>query len=403
MMFEILCIAFIGIFAGIITGLIPGVHINLVSILLVSLSVMLYPLLSPIAIGVFIISMGVTHTFLDVIPSVYLGAPDADQALSALPGHRLLLEGKGFEAVKLATIGSLVCLILTVLLIPLLVLILSFLYSSVANYIGYILLSVVLFMILKEGNLRNILLSTFIFMLSGILGIIVLSIYNLNQPLFPMLSGLFGISTLLISLLENSVIPIQSFKESIVIKPIILIRAFLAGTISGILTGIFPGLGSAQAGILGSEISGDIGDYGFIVLIGGINTVNFIFSLATFFVLGKARNGAVVSLMDIVGSISLNELIFYLSIVLIVGGIAAYLALYLSRFFSSFIMKLNYRFLCIFIIFLILVMTIYFSGIIGFFVLFTATSIGLLPQLLSVKRSHSMGCLMLPIILFFLL
>ena len=49
----------LGITAGIITGLIPGVHINLVSILLVSVSSMAVGV-NPILLGVFIIAMSVT-------------------------------------------------------------------------------------------------------------------------------------------------------------------------------------------------------------------------------------------------------------------------------------------------------------------------------------------------------
>jgi putative membrane protein len=59
--------------------------------------------------------------------------------------------------------------------------------------------------------------------------------------------------------------------------------------------------------------------------------------------------------------------------------------------------------LCITIIILITGMAIYFSGAIGLLILVTATAIGILPPLLQVKRSMAMGCLLLPVILFFLL
>ena len=115
---EILTALLIGCFFGIITGLIPGVHINLLSLMLVSISGYLLGFTSPIVLGAFIIAMSITHTFLDSIPSIFLGAPDADQALNVLPGHKLLLQGKGYEAVKLTVIGSLLCLISTSLIIP---------------------------------------------------------------------------------------------------------------------------------------------------------------------------------------------------------------------------------------------------------------------------------------------
>jgi putative membrane protein len=65
--------------AGIVSGLTPGIHINLVSVLVVSLSPKLSGLVSPLSLVVFIVSMGITHTFLDFIPSIFLGVPDAEK------------------------------------------------------------------------------------------------------------------------------------------------------------------------------------------------------------------------------------------------------------------------------------------------------------------------------------
>jgi len=121
MFLQLLLAILCGILAGIFTGLIPGIHINLISLILLSLSPILLQYTNPITLCCFIIAMSVTHTFLDAVPSVFLGAPDADQALNVLPGHKLLLEGKGFEAVKLTVIGSLLSLILATALIPLLI------------------------------------------------------------------------------------------------------------------------------------------------------------------------------------------------------------------------------------------------------------------------------------------
>ena len=107
MFFQLLLSIFIGVGAGVITGLTPGIHINLVSALLVGFSGYLLGITSGVSLAVFIIAMGITHTFLDAIPSIFLGAPDEDMVMGVLPGHKLLLEGKGYEAVKLTVIGSL--------------------------------------------------------------------------------------------------------------------------------------------------------------------------------------------------------------------------------------------------------------------------------------------------------
>jgi putative membrane protein len=184
MFFQIFLGLLSGVCAGIITGLIPGIHINLISILLVSLSAYFLGFTDPIVLGVFIIAMAVTHTFLDAIPSIFLGAPDADMALSVLPGHQLLLEGRGYEAVKLTVVGSFLSLLVVISIMPLLIPFVPLIYSFSEPYIGYILIFVVFFMILKERNLDNKFWSFYLFFLSGILGLLVLNMPNLSHLYF---------------------------------------------------------------------------------------------------------------------------------------------------------------------------------------------------------------------------
>ncbi|MBU0614993.1 MAG: tripartite tricarboxylate transporter permease [Nanoarchaeota archaeon] len=402
MFIEILIAVFLGIFAGIITGLTPGIHVNLVSVLLYTLSGFLLGFANPLSLAVFIIAMSVTHTFLDSIPSIFLGAPDPDMALSVLPGHRLLLEGKGFEAVKLTVIGSLLALVATVGLIPILLPLVPLIYSTVQPFMGYILLFVVVYMILIEKKLVKIVYSVILFILTGVLGLITINWPNLQQPLFPLLSGLFGTSTLLLSIGQTSKLPKQSCSETIKIKKSITFKAISAAVFSGSLTGIFPGLGAAQASIIGMNLVGDIKDYGFMILIGGINTVNFTFSLATLYALEKARNGAVVVVSQLL-SVGRIELVVLLCAGLIAGGVATYLALGISKVAATLITKINYKVLVISIISLITLLTLVLSGIVGLMILIVSTAAGMIAPLVGVKRSHAMGCLMLPVILFFML
>ncbi len=98
---ELFVVSFLGIVVGIITGLAPGVHINLISVLLFSVSPFLLGYTSALHLAIFIVAVAVTHAFLDALPSIFLGAPEEATALAVLPGHRMLLEGKGYEAVFL--------------------------------------------------------------------------------------------------------------------------------------------------------------------------------------------------------------------------------------------------------------------------------------------------------------
>jgi len=150
---EITIAIFFGCLFGVITGLIPGLHINLVAIILFTISPFLLGYTNVIAVASFIIAMSITHTFTDFIASTYLGAPNDDTALAVLPAHRLLLKGMGHEAIRLTVIGSLLCLILTIAISPLLILVVPFIFSSLKEYIGWILLAVIVFMVFREKNM----------------------------------------------------------------------------------------------------------------------------------------------------------------------------------------------------------------------------------------------------------
>ena len=239
--------------------------------------------------------------------------------------------------------------------------------------------------------------------MAGILGIIDLTLPNLKQPLFPMLSGLFGISMLIVSLSNKVEIPKQRITDVIKIPKFENFRALVAGTFSGSFVSFFPGLGPAQAAILGSQIMGRLSTYSFLILIGAIDTVNMAVSLVSLYAIDKARNGAVLAIREILTTIDINTLILFLAIILLVGGIVTFLTLYLTKFVIKLIGRVNYSMLALAVIVLITILVFYFSSWLGLLILIVSTGIGIIPNIVNVKRSHSMGCLMLPVILFFVL
>ncbi|MBD3309847.1 hypothetical protein GF351_01365 [Candidatus Woesearchaeota archaeon] len=403
MFFQLIIAIGLGTCAGIVTGLIPGIHINLISMILLTISAFLLKFTSPLVLAVFIITMAVTHTFLDTIPSIFLGAPDSDTVMSVLPGHRMLLQGKGYEAVKLTVIGSLLSLILCILFIPLFIPFIPFAYEHLQPLMGVILLAMVMFMIWKESSSRNRLWASAHFLLAGSLGLIVLNFPNLSQPLFPMLSGLFGTSTLVMSLTEKVNIPGQEISETIEVSRTKLSKSLLGATLSGSLVSFFPGMGAAQAAVLSSTFLGNLGAYAFMILVGGINTVNMTVSLATLYTLDKARNGAVLVVQEIISALDASGLVALILTAFVAGGLATVLAFRITRVFSRWIVKVDYQKLCMTIILLITVLVFFFSGYWGLLVLLISTFVGMIPGMIGIKRSHSMACLLLPVILFFLL
>ncbi|MCL7415810.1 MAG: tripartite tricarboxylate transporter permease, partial [ANME-2 cluster archaeon] len=83
----IICIV-VGFFLGVFSGLVPGIHTNTFAFIMAAFAPWLLEWgLSPLCIAATVVSTSLTHTFLNIIPSVFLGAPEADTSLAVLPGH----------------------------------------------------------------------------------------------------------------------------------------------------------------------------------------------------------------------------------------------------------------------------------------------------------------------------
>jgi putative membrane protein len=390
MFINLLLFILLGILLGTITGLTPGIHINLLSVLL--LSVLPLFKITPLHSSVVIVSMAVTHTFLDTIPSTFLGVAEEDTALALLPSHKLLLEGKGYEAVMLTVVGSLGGLIFVILLSPLTLIITPIVYSFLQEHIGILLIVISLILILRESNRFWAIV---LFFLSGLLGIAVFDL-PITEPLFPLFSGLFGVSMLLMSVYNKVAIPKQ---EVCKIDTTHSFRSIIVATFIGSFASFMPGLGPAQAATLSSYII-TIKEKAYLILIGSLSTANMIFSFVTLYTIDKARNGAVIAVSELF-SITGKDFVILLCVSLLVGGIATILAIYITKVFSKVIVRINYPFLCWTIIIFIVVSVFVISSWVGLVVLFVSCALGIIPAVKKVSRSHMMGCILLPVILYF--
>lgn len=403
MFFEILFFVLLGVIAGTFTGLIPGIHTNTVCMILLSL----FPLMLSYGISIhgiitLIISMAVTNTIVDFIPSILLGAPDDSTALSVLPGHKLLLDGKGLEAIYLTTVGGILVVILFVLFLPVLLKFLPVLYEAIRHYIHFILAAIVFVMVIIEKGLKGKFIGMAMFFLAGILGLIILNslVLPANEMFFPLFTGLFGISTLLISLNKKIKIPKQE-KEMVSVDRKLAVFGSIKAFFSGLVVGILPGVGSAQATVLSQLATRKKDEKEFLVSVGGINTAVALFSLVSLYAIGRPRSGAAVTVARVLGEFGFNELILLIASGLIAVSIAAILTLKLSRKVLSLIEKVPYNKLSLGIIILLILLTFILTGFLGLIVLFVSTSIGLLPPLTGVKRSLCMGVLILPVSFFY--
>ena len=397
MIIEIIIAIILGIVVGIFTGLFPGIHINLVGTFLVTLSSSFSNHSFMIYLVVFISSLAIAHTFIDFIPSIFLGCPDTDTELAVLPGHEMLKQGKGHEAVMRTAYGGLSGVILLVLLFLPLSFLLSKTYPTIQKVIPYILILVCIIMIFSE---KNKLQAFLVMIITGILGYLVLDL-NLKEPLLPLLSGLFGSSMLLLSIKQKTKIPKQktSFKK---IKLKNMMRPLSGAIIASPFCGFLPGLGGGQAAVIGNQIS-RTNEKDFLILLGIVNVFVMGLSFVSLYSISRTRTGAAAAVQSLLGQVTFQSLILIIIVCLISGIISFFLTKKLSILFIKYIEKIDYNKLSKWTILFLSVLILIISGILGLFVFGISTLVGLYCIQLNVKKTQMMGCLLIPTILLYLL
>lgn len=382
----------LGVVAGTITGLIPGIHTNLVAVLLISYSGYLTEFFDRINLSIFIITAGTTHALVDLIPSIFLGAPE-ENMMTTLPGHQLLLKGFGFEAVKTAITGAILSLITVIIASPILIIIIPILYKKVKTILTIIIIILISVLIIKEKKPAKIIFALAVFILSGALGLI--TIDKIKEPLLPLFSGLFGASGLLLSINRKETIPLQQKTDLLHPSRKELIKTTTGGVLSSAFIILFPTLGPSQASSIFSSFFKTTESYNYLMYTAGISVSDFILSIITLFTIEKSRNGAVQAVSELL-NVSAKELIILILIAATSAFIASIIALKIASVSAKIINKINYTKLNIAVIIALAVFCTIISGKIGLLAFTTATLIGMSAPLLNVSRSHAMGCIILP-------
>ena len=401
-MLEIFIAIILGLLAGTLTGLAPGIHINLISSFLVG-SIGLFAGVDTISLVVFIVSMSITHTFLDFIPSIYLGAPEEDSFLSVLPGHKMLKQGLAHEAFVLTLYGSITALPIILILTPVFVFGLPLVFSFLKTSIPFILIFASIYLVLRE---EKPLVALIVFLLSGFLGFFTFSL-PVEQPLLPLLTGLFGLSSLLISLKQKPKIEKQVITrlKEIKLRKSEFIKTSFAAFVAAPLCSFLPGIGSGHAAVLGSEISNqsEQNPRSFLFLVGAINTIVMSLSFVTAYSIEKTRTGSAAAVQQLLEKISPSDLIVILITIMLTGVIVFFLGVYLSKLSSRYINKINYTKLTITIIIILFIFNMIFTNWVGLIVLLVGSAVGVYCILSSSRRINMMGSLIFPTILYYLI
>lgn len=410
-MIEIILAITIGIFLGIITGLTPGLHVNTVGIIVFSSSEALLTHISSITLCTFFVTVAVVHAMIEFIPSLIFGLSTEDTITSIQPAHRLLFKGEGHKAIRLVSFGGFLSIIMLITCLPLLFMILPILYNTLKEYIAYLLIITMILMI-HFTNKTNIhrLYSLLIFLISGMLGFFVLN-SNLsgNTALLCILSALFSISTLLYSITKKSHLPPQKTDKIININNR-FIKSTFAGSISGCILGLLPGLGPAQGSVIAQTLTfnRNITPEDFLLTNSGVNICDTIFSMIAIYLIGNPRSAISMYVSYILSNLELAHVIFFIFIALVGVSVSCIISIKLGDYVIKRVNNINYYNLNIALVLLVTVIVLTYSAVTNAALAYvlicyvTGIALGLLPNYMDISKSNLMGVLIVPSIITYL-
>lgn len=390
-----------GVILGTISGLIPGLHTNTFAAVISAASVPLAMVFGAEGICCLLVSCMIVHTFLDAVPSTFIGVPDADTVLSVLPAHRLYLSGKGEEAVRLSALGSLWGFVYAIPLFAAFYFVLPMFQNEIDWAIGLVILTAAGLLIVFS---KTPFWALMMFLASGLLGVFSMrfsyfsfGVFGAGEVLLPLLTGLFGIPVLLHALRANPAYAEQSFSGIFVSKKETAVNT-IKGTFAGAIVGWLPGFSSGTANaLLAFHRSGDyeLNPRGYLLSTSAANTANAVLGLAALYAVGRMRSGALAA----VAEFPLPN-IFMLLAAAGASAAAAYMLTVLFSKTGKYIAKVNQKMLSASVLTFLIILTAVFCGPFGLMILILSTAVGWIPAELGIPRLYCMGAIMLPVMLF---
>ena len=413
-MIELVIACFIGILIGTTTGMIPGIHVNTAGAILFASSNFLLTKVSPEFLCVLMVSMSIAHALIEFVPSMLLGVPQEGTATSILPGHRMVLQGRSKEVIRIVSVGGFGAIIVTILMLPIFSILLPFLHDVSKPFTWAILLVASIYLTYSlTSNFRDFLWSSLLFVISGILGwIIFQSPISSGVTLMCVFSGLFGISTILFSLNDSSTIPHQNpfYELNIDYNKF---KSIFAGGITGAILGFLPGFGPAQGTVIAQAVSGtndcdDDDTVNFLLATSGLNISDCLFSLIAIYIIGNPRSGIAVYMSYLISEMSINHLLIFIFASLLAVSVSLALSLRLGDSFSRLMGGVDYKKMSLGVIILQIVILYIFifyykaPPLYMTLALITSTAMGMLPHYIGVGKSHLMGVLIIPAIVIYM-
>jgi putative membrane protein len=320
-------------------------------------------------------------------------------AASALPGHRLVLEGRGREALRLSALGSASAVLVAVPLAVPLTRAMVAAYPTVRAHLPLVLGGVAAVLVLTEGGVRGVVGGTVSLALAGGRGGVTLPLEPSGplpgSVLAPLFAGLFGAPVLVEAYGGDGVPPQEG--TGLALAPRAVGGLGTLGSAAGAVVGYVPGVSAAVAATVAlTATPGRYGARGFVVTTSGVNTATAVFAVFALVALGQPRTGVLVAFERSGAPVALGVPLVAVALAAVVAAPAVPL---LGDRYLAAARRVDVRVVSVGTVALLGLVSWLFAGSLGVVVYGVATLVGLVPPALGVRRVHLMGVLLVPLAL----
>jgi putative membrane protein len=321
-------------------------------------------------------------------------------AAGALPGHRLVIQGRGREALRLSALGSGLAVLFAVPLAVPVTRLMTWLAPHLQAHLPLVLAATTGLLVLTESDPVAMLAGLGCVCASTALGAVTLDLdpaapLAAGGMLAPLFAGLFG-APVLVEAVGGAGVPEQGDTTLALPRRATGLVAGI-GTLAGAVVGYVPGVSSAVAATVALlAVPGRVGARGFVVAISGVNTANTVFALFALAALGSPRTGVLVAVDRVGAPVSLG---LWLPAVGIAACAGFLLVLAVGDRYLAVVGRLDYTRLSAVTLALLVGVAYLFAGFVGVGTFAAATLLGLVPARFGARRVHLMGVLVGPIAL----
>ncbi len=375
-----------GVLVGGLFSVLPGMHVlNFVGI---GVFIYLALPLDVLALTMIFLGMLIGYIIVGLIQTTYMGVPDDSTRYFAFPNQKLLMCGRGHEAVVVAGIGAVSAALILMALAPISSTVFPIFRRLTTPHLHWILIGTVAYLLQSEwpkdwgsraktrfGRLKDgwasLSAGWAVFFLSMMMGFIIMNISILApqrafQNLMPVVVGFFGVSYMLMNYISRAQIPAQKVGNEVYMKKMDILRGSSSGFLGGMFAAFEPVITAGPGMKLSAHATGASGDSQFMIS-GGAG--RFAYYVGGFFLLWvpllhltRKALGMITSLMY--QPTVESEFWLFMAAIAIGTAFSFVLLVFLSKKIAKVVSKINFQFLSLVIL----------SVIIGLVWGFSATS-----------------------------